>query len=141
MLTTVFFQQSVKPSARFAVLLLLFHLVVATVVYVTALSLEFKLAMLLLILLSLFYYMARDALLIFPNSWRNISFDQSGVSVIARDGSSFAGQVANETIVSTYFVVLRVRLEGQRMLVSRVIFPDAMLSGAFRELCIHLKFV
>jgi hypothetical protein len=134
------FQQTVKPSPRFAMLLLLFHLVVATVVYVTVMPLAVRLAMLLLIALSLFYYLARDALLLFRNSWCDISFAQGCVSVIARDGSGFAGQIANETIVSPYFVVLRIRLVGRRMPVSRVIFPDAMNAGAFRELCIRLKF-
>jgi|GEM_PF-751636 hypothetical protein len=133
-------QHPVKSSLRFAVLLLVLHMIAATVVYATAMPLPVKLVMLLLISLSLFYYLARDVLLLFPDSWREISLDQNGVSVIARDGSSFLGQVANKTVVSPYFVVLCVRLEGHRLLVSRVIFPDAMSTGAFREFCVHLKF-
>lgn len=133
-------QYPVKSSLRFAVLLLVLHMIAATVVYATAMPLPVKLVMLLLISLSLFYYLARDVLLLFPDSWREISLDQNGVSVIARDGSSFLGQVANKTVVSPYFVVLCVRLEGHRLLVSRVIFPDAMSTGAFREFCVHLKF-
>jgi hypothetical protein len=133
-------QHPVKSSLRFAVLLLVLHMIAATIVYATAMPLPVKLVMLLLISLSLFYYLARDVLLLFPDSWREISLDQNGVSVIARDGSSFLGQVANKTVVSPYFVVLCVRLEGHRLLVSRVIFPDAMSTGAFREFCVHLKF-
>jgi hypothetical protein len=133
-------QHPVKSSLRFAVLLLVLHMIAATVVYATAMPLPVKLVMLLLISLSLFYYLARDVLLLFPDSWREISLDQNGVSVIARDGSSFLGQVANKTVVSPYFVVLCVRLEGHRLLVSRVIFPDAMSTSAFREFCVHLKF-
>ena len=133
-------QHPVKSSLRFAVLLLVLHMIAATVVYATTMPLPVKLVMLLLISLSLFYYLARDALLLFPDSWREISLDQNGVSVIARDGSSFLGQVANKTVVSPYFVLLCVRLEGHRLLVSRVIFPDAMSTGAFREFCVHLKF-
>lgn len=133
-------QHPVKSSLRFAVLLLVLHMIAATVVYATAMPLPVKLVMLLLISLSLFYYLARDVLLLFPDSWREISLDQNGVSVIARDGSSFLGQVANKTVVSPYFVVLCVRLEGHRLLVSRVIFPDAMSTGAFREFCVRLRF-
>jgi hypothetical protein len=133
-------QHPIKSSLRFAVLLLVLHMIAATVVYATAMPLPVKLVMLLLISLSLFYYLARNVLLLFPDSWREISLDQNGVSVIARDGSSFLGQVANKTVVSPYFVVLCVRLEGHRLLVSRVIFPDAMSTGAFREFCVHLKF-
>jgi hypothetical protein len=138
--SAVVLQHPVKPSLRFAVSLLLLHMIVATVVYATAMPLPVKLVMLLLISLSLCYYLARDVLLFFPDSWREISFDQNGLSVIARDGSSFFGQVANKTVISPYFVVLCVRLEGHRLLVSRVIFPDAMSTGAFREFCVHLKF-
>lgn len=131
----------VKPSLRFAVSLLLLHMIVAAVVYATAMPLPVKLMMFLLISLSLFYYLARDALLLFPDSWHEISLDQNAVSVIARDGSGFLGQVANQTVVSPYFVVLCVRLEGHRLPVSRVIFADAMRTGAFREFCVHLKFI
>jgi hypothetical protein len=134
------FRHSVKFSLRFAVSLLLLHMIVATVVYATAMPLPVKLVMLLLISLSLFYHLARDVLLLLPDSWREISLYQNGVSVIARDGSSFLGQVANKTTVSSYFVVLCVRSEGHRLLVSRVIFPDAMSIDAFREFCVHLKF-
>lgn len=140
MLSASVMQHPVKSSLRFGVLLLLMHMTAAVVVYATAMLLPVKLVMLLLISLSLFYYLARDVLLLFPDSWREISLDQNGVSVIARDGSSFLGQVANKTVVSPYFVVLCVRLEGHRLLVSRVIFPDAMSTGAFREFCVHLKF-
>lgn len=138
--SAVVLQHQVKSSLRFAVSLLLSHMIVAIVVYATAMPLPVKLVMLLLISLSLFYYLARDVLLLFPDSWREISLDQNGVSVIARDGSSFLGQVTNKTVVSPYFVVLCVRLDGHRLLVSRVIFPDAMSTGAFREFCVHLKF-
>ena len=121
-------------------LLLLFHAIVATVVSMTAMPPAARLAMLMLILLSLIYYLARDVLLLFPDSWREIAFDQGGVSVVTRDGSSLFGQVANNTTVSPYFAVLRVRVEGYRLPVFRTIFPDALGTGAFRELSVHLRF-
>lgn len=121
-------------------LLLLFHAMVATVVYATMLPPAARLAMLMLILPSLFYYLARDALLFFPDSWREISFDQGRVSVVTRDGSSFSGQISSKTTVNPYFVVLRVRLDGHRLPVFRAIFPDALDKCAFRELRVHLKF-
>ncbi len=96
--------------------------------------------MLLPVLLSLLYYLARDVLLLLPDSWRDISFEQNDVSVITRDGSHLNGQAANDTLVTSYFILLRIRPEGQRMPVARVIFPDAMEAGLFRELCVHLKF-
>ncbi len=121
-------------------LLLLLHAIVAAVVSMTVMPLVARLAMLVLILLSLIYYLARDVLLLFPDSWREIAFDQGGVSVVTRDGSSLSGQVANNTTVSPYFAVLRVRVEGYRLPVFRTIFPDALDTGAFRELSVHLRF-
>ncbi len=121
-------------------LLLLFHAIVATVVSMTVMPPAARLAILMLILLSLIYYLARDVLLLFPDSWREIAFDQGGVSVVTRDGSSLFGQVANNTTVSPYFAVLRVRVEGYRLPVFRTIFPDALDAGAFRELSVRLRF-
>lgn len=121
-------------------LLLLFHAIVATVVSMTVMPLAARLAMLMLILLSLIYYLARDVLLLFPDSWCEIAFDQGGVSVVTRDGSSLSGQVANNTTVSPYFAVLCIRPEEHRLPVSRAIFPDALDAGAFRELSVHLRF-
>jgi len=131
---------AIKPSSRLIVLLLLSHAMVAIVVSVTVMPLAARLAILLLILLSLIYYLARDALLLFPGSWREILFDQGRVSVVTRDGSGFSGQVAGKTTVSPYFIVLRVRLEGRRLPVFRTIFPDALDAGEFRELSVYLKF-
>lgn len=131
----------IKSSPRFALLLLLLHMVTAITVYVTAEPAVAKVAAILLIMLSLVYYLARDVLLILPASWREISLGQSGVSVIHRDGSSFFAQIAHTTIVSPYCILLRAKLAGHRLLVSRIIFPDALNENEFRELCVRLKFV
>lgn len=131
---------AIKPSLRLAMVLLLSHVMVASVVYATLLPLAVKLAMLILILLSLFFYLARDVLLLLPGSWREICFDQSSVSVVTHGGSDFSGQVTSRSVVSPYFVVLHIKLQAHYLPVFRAIFPDALGTGAFRELCVHLKF-
>lgn len=131
---------AIKPSLRFAVLLLLFHYIVAAAVYLTAMPLASRLAILMMILLSLFYYLARDVLLLLSNSWCEILPDQNGVSIIVRNGSATHGHIADKAVVSPFFILLRVKLEGYSMPVSRVIFPDALDAGLFRGLCVHLKF-
>ena len=136
----VVLQYPVNPPLYFAISLLVLHTLVATVAVATAMPLPVKLAMLLLIVLSLLYYLARDVLLLFPDSWCDILLDQDGVSIVTREGATICGQVANKTLVSPYFVVLCVKLEGHYLLRSRLIFPDAMNAGAFRELRVHLKF-
>jgi hypothetical protein len=131
---------AIKPSRRFASLLLFLHTAAAITVYATALPPAVRLAVILLIALSLFYYLSRDVFLLLPDSWREISFDQGSVSIVSRGGSSLLAQVKNTTIVSPYCIVFRVRVEENRLLHSRVIFPDALCAGEFRELCVRLKF-
>ncbi|MBI5437344.1 MAG: hypothetical protein HY936_00015 [Nitrosomonadales bacterium] len=132
---------AIKPSPRFAMLLLLSHTIAAIAVYAAAMPFEARLAIILLVLLSLSYYMARDVLLLLPDSWCDIALDQNIVSVVSRDGSSFFGQAASKTIASPYFVLLRIRLDSHRLPVSRAIFPDALGVGEFRDLCVRLKFL
>ena len=131
----------IKPSLRLAWLLLLSHVIVSAVVFATMMPLSAKLVMQILILLSLFYYLARDALLFFLDAWGEISFEKDSISVINRGGSNFIGQIASSSTVSPYFVVLRVKLQGHRLPVFRTFFPDALETGAFRELCVYLKYV
>ncbi len=133
-------QLPVKPSLRFAMLLLL-HMTAAIAVFSTAVALQVKLLLFVLVAISVLYYLARDVLLLLPGSWREISLNQNEVSVIPRTGPGFAGRVAPRTLVSPYFIVLCVQLDGRNKTISRVIFPDSMGPGAFRELCVHLKFV
>lgn len=131
---------AIKPSPRFAMLLLLFHTITAIAVYATAMPLAARLSMILLILLGLFYYLARDFLLLLPDSWCDIALDQNSISVASRNGSSFLGMVANKTIVSPYFIVLRIKADNRRLPIARVIFPDALGKDEFRDLCVRLKF-
>jgi len=126
----------VKPSKRLALLLLLFHAIVTIVVSATTIPLAARLAMLIPILLSLIYYLARDVLLLLPDSWREISFDHRTVSVLTRDGSSFSGQAANQTTVNPYF--LCIGINGHRPY--RTIFSDALDKDAFREFRVFLKY-
>lgn len=131
---------ALKPSPRLAVLLLLSHALVAIAVYLTALPPAGRMVLLVTILLSLSYYLARDALLLLPGSWREISLDQDSVSVTTRDGSTFSGKVAGRTAVTSYFAVLCVRPEGRYFQVFRTIFPDMLGTEEFRDLRVRLRF-
>ena len=138
--SSVVFHHPVNFSLRFALLLLALHMMAAAVVFATALPWLAKLAMLILVISSLAYYLARDALLLFPGSWRDISLDRKNVSVVTNDGTVLTGHVAERTFVSPYFVVLCVMPEDRRMTFSRMIFPDAVSARAFREVCVHLRY-
>ena len=136
---TPVFKRMVKPSLRFAVILVMLHVMTASVVCATAMPLAAKLVLILLLSLGLIYYLLRDVLLLLGNSWREILLDREGVAIVTRNGSGFLGQIENVSVVSPYFVVLCVRSAGHRLRAFRVIFPDAMSRSAFREFCVHLK--
>lgn len=131
---------TIKFSPRFCLLLMLMHMVAAITVYATTVPFAFKGAVILLVALSLLYYLARDVFISFPASWHEIALEQDSVQVTVRDGSSFYGQVTSTTIVSQYCIVFRVRQGRRQLLVSRAIFPDSVSPGEFRELCVGLKF-
>ncbi len=130
----------IKPSPCLAVLLLLFHAMAAAVVSLTEIQPLVRLALLLAILSSLSYYLARDALLLLPGSWREITPDLDGVSVITKNGSTFTGEVSGQTSVIPCFIVLRTRPEGRHFPISRTIFPDMLGRDEFRELRVQLRF-
>ena len=130
---------AIKPSRIFAALLLFMHATAAFAAYLTAVPLPVRLAVFLLIGCSLIYHLARDALLLLPDSWCDVTHAAGGLSIATRAGKVFLGQLENRIMVSPYFIVLRVRIEGRRLPVERVIFPDAMEAGAFRKLCVQLK--
>lgn len=131
---------ALKPSPSLVVLLLAAHLAAAGATLLTALPPMHKAALLFLISLSLGYGLARDALLLLPHSWCELSLDAEGISVVRRDGSSVTGTVVSGSTVFPHFIVLGIRSEPRRLPVFRVLFPDAMGEDEFRELCVRLRF-
>ena len=131
---------TIKFSRGLCLTLLLLHLITAAVVWATTMRLEVRLSLLLLIFLSLLYFLARDVFLLLPDSWCEISLEQEGVAVVTRDGTKLSGQIAKTTTLSPYCIVLRIKQDGRLLPISRVIFPDALRAGAFRELCVGLQF-
>jgi toxin CptA len=131
---------TIKPSPRFIVALLLFHLAAAAAVCVTEIPLAARLAALTIILLSLSCHLGRDALLLMPGSWCAVSFGQEGVEVVTRAGTRLTGKLASNTFVSPYFIALCISMEGRLLSRSRVIFADAMDAEDYRELRVQLKF-
>lgn len=131
---------AIRPSLRFALLLLFMHAMGALVLYATAMPLAVRVAIIALLAANLFYHLLRDAFLLLPDSWCDVSLDRGFVQVVVRDGSSFRAQVAGTTIVCPYLILFRVKPIGLRRLVSRAIFPDALKAGEFRKLCVDLRF-
>jgi len=130
---------AIKPSPAFAVLLLLKHATAAIIVYITDIPLSVTFTLLLLIGFSLIYLIARDVLLVLPNSWCEFDFVAGDLSVESRDGSITCVQLKSNTTVSPYLVVLRVSWAGKYLGASRVICPDMLDSDLYRELCVQLR--
>jgi len=127
-------------SPRFALWLLTVHAIAVTMLYVTKMPLEIRCVASIIITLSLFYHLANDVLRMLPNSWIEISLDGDAASFITRDGKVLSGIVEKHTVACPYFVLLRVIPADSYLPVSRIICPDAVDQGVFRELCVRLKF-
>lgn len=130
---------AIHPSPRLAVLLLLSHLIAAWAVYAGTLPVSFAAGMSLLVAASLSYHLARDAWLLLPASWHRLSVEDRVATAIARDGSVLVGRVLDGSVVTPWFVILRIEPEGRRRPVARAILPDALGGEGFRELCVRLR--
>lgn len=128
-----------RYSPRYALLLSSMCVLGVGIIYQAAMPSLARLMLFLFTSMSLFYYLARDALMLLPDSWCEVTLDQGAVTCITRDGEKLVGLVENRTIVSSYLIVLRVRPKGHWLTISRVIFPDAMNSESYRKLCVRLR--
>jgi uncharacterized membrane protein AbrB (regulator of aidB expression) len=133
-------QSAIKPSRNLALLLWVLHVVSAAVLTMTNLAWIAKLILLMLIVASLIYHLLRDVGLRFPNSWREITLRENGVSIGLQGSSILSGKLSNTSVVFAYLVILVVKLEGHRFNTARVIFRDVLQPEAFRELCVYLKY-
>lgn len=130
----------IKPSRNLALLLLALHALALVSVWFTNLPVLLQLGLSLLALLSLLYHFSRHVLLRGKQSWRAFSLDKLSVAVTTLGGEELLGSVLNQTVVTPYFVLLRVKLEEHRVPVSRIICCDALQADAFRELRVRLRF-
>ena len=129
----------IQSSKRLVVLLSLAHVVALCSIWSTNLAIWGRLGLVLLVLLSLYCQLNRS-LSSGKRSWSVFTLDKLRVSVVAQNGEELVGDVSDQTVVTPYFVLLRVKFDGHRLPVSRMIFPDALPGDAYRELCVRLKF-
>jgi hypothetical protein len=99
-----------------------------------------RLVVIALIISSLIFYLARDLFGIFPGSWQILTLERDVVSVLTRAGETFYGEVDKSTVVLPYLIVLRIKVGEGSWRVSRVLFPDALGSGEFRDLRVRLNY-
>jgi hypothetical protein len=131
---------AIKSSRRFVLLLSFAHLIVLPAIWSTDLLAWGRLGLSLLVLLGLSYRLSRHLSPSSKHSWSNFSLDKQHITVITCDGAELAGEISPQTMVTPYFVLLRVKLEGHRMPAFRVIFPDGLQGDAYREFCVRLRY-
>jgi hypothetical protein len=136
----MFSQFLIKPSRTFGLILFSVHLLAIFSVLLTNLARMAQLSLALLISLSLLHHLYRHILLRSKHSWCAFSLDQKHLLIHTRGGIELAGFVAANTLVTPLCVMLCASLDGHKLPVCQVIFPDAMHADAFRELCVRLKF-
>ncbi len=131
---------AIKPSLRLAALLLSLHSAALSVIVATSASLSVRVAAAIVVMISLSYYLARDILLLSHDSWIEISLEQDRVSLVNHGGAQQSGALTGRAVVSPHFIALGVKLDGHSLPAFRLIFPDSLGAGAFRELCVRLRY-
>jgi len=108
-------------------------------VWVTDMPLWLQLILALIIVLNGLYTLHCQVLLRGCPAWRAFSIEGEKINISTRGGDELAGVVLIKTLVTIYFIVLRVRLDDRSKTISQIIFFDALPADTFRELRTRLR--
>ncbi len=108
-------------------------------VWATHLPAWIQLALTLTVLLSWFYTLNRQVLQRGHAAWRMLSLEGKQVTIGTHGGDELTGVVLMKTVVTRYFIIIWVRLDGSLKPASQIIFSDALRCDAFRELKTRLR--
>ncbi|MDO8413714.1 MAG: hypothetical protein Q7S51_08005 [Gallionellaceae bacterium] len=128
-----------QPSWYLAILLLMAHGAVLFALYVLPLPTWAKIALTLLLLASLFFYVRRDARLSAPSSVITLALNGDDVVLTTRNGKPEAAQLLNHSMVSPWLTVLNSVPRGATCTRRIIIFPDSLDTESFRQLRVWLK--
>lgn len=121
-------------------MLIMAHCVVIPLVWLLSAALSFKCVVMLMVVISFYYYLRQDALLNFP--WSVISFtltDGKNCVLRMRNGSEKECAVLGISYVSAYLTVLILQPVCYRNLRSVTILPDSADAEEFRRLRVLLR--
>lgn len=94
----------------------------------------------LLLLLSLFYFLRRDAWLALPSSCIGLAQEDDGnIVLLRRDASRVPCRILRDSVVTPFLTVLNVLPEGAWLARGVVILPDRMETESFRRLRVWLR--
>ncbi|MER2511643.1 protein YgfX [Nitrosomonas ureae] len=129
-----------KPSFWLAVILSSAHIATAMLLWPLSLPLEVKMLIAILLVISLVYYLGRDALL-YANK-AVISFtlsEKMQCTAITQSSKTITCKVLGSTFVSPYLVVLNLKPEGEFFPCSIVILSDGVDIDMHRQLRVWLR--
>jgi toxin CptA len=127
------------PSRYLTIMLFAVHGAALAALLPLALPLWAKLAIVFLLLLSLLYYLLRDAWLSVRISCVGLVLEGDDVILLMRDDTRLPCVILHDTLVTPYLTVLNVLPQDARFARSVVILPDSMDAEAFRQLRVRLK--
>lgn len=129
-----------QPSHRLAIILSLAHLAAAGLLWPLALAWGIKVIVVVALVISLIYYLRRDALLTANNALVALELsDEMQCTFITYSGESIACAILGSTFVAPYLVVLNLKLAENFFMCSVVILPDSIDAEEFRQLRVWLR--
>ncbi|UJP05205.1 MAG: hypothetical protein LZF61_10290 [Nitrosomonas sp.] len=129
-----------RSSGRLAALLCVMHLVAFGLLWPLAVSFWVKVAITVLLILSLIHYLRQDALLTSSAAVAAVTLTANMTCVITtRAGAVINGNLLASTVVTPYLTVIFYRPEGKWLSRSIVILSDSLDVEVFRKLRIWLQ--
>jgi len=129
-----------KPSRRLTIILCLAHFIAASMLFPLALPVAVKLAGVAMLIISLAYYLRKDALLSADGSIINFELsDEMQCKLTARSGKLQVCSILGSTFVASYLTVLILKPENKFFIRSIVILPDSIDAEVFRLLRVLLR--
>lgn len=129
------------PSTLLLGLLLAVATFSSLILWTLPIILTTKLVFIGLVVVSSLYFIARDALLILPWSWRRIEVDSKGVLTLTNNRQKrFKPELATSTFVHEYCVILNLKNQGVNWALSPVLLLEHTdNANALRRLRVWLR--
>lgn len=129
-----------QSSCRLVTILCLAHLITAGFLWPLALPLEIKAIIIVLLIISLLYYLRKDALLSANDAVIALQLKEDMCCIVTtRSGQSIACRILGSTFVAPYLTVMNLQPVGKFFMRSVVILPDSIKGDEFRRLRVWLR--
>ncbi|MBS0298779.1 MAG: hypothetical protein JSR32_02410 [Proteobacteria bacterium] len=129
-----------RPSYYLTVLLGLAHCAAGAVLWPLALPLGVKAVIVILLVISLIYYLRKDALLTASDAAMALTLtDEMTCILTMRSGQAIACRISDNTFVAPYLTVINLQPTEKFFLRSVTILPDSIDAEEFRRLRIWLR--